>query len=193
MKRICVFAGSNPGARDEYRAVARELGYTLAQRELSLIYGGARLGLMGAVADAVLAARGHVTGIIPEALVAKEVAHGGLSELRVVKSMHERKATMADLADGFIALPGGWGTLDEFFEVLTWAQLGLHQKPCGVLNVEGYFDRLLAFLGHAIDEGFLKREFGAMVPVSSSPGALLDMLAEYRAPAVEKWIDRAAT
>jgi uncharacterized protein (TIGR00730 family) len=193
MKRICVFAGSNLGARHEYRAVAQELGCALAQREVGLIYGGARVGLMGSVADAVLTARGHVTGIIPESLVAKEVAHAGLSELRVVKSMHERKAMMADLADGFIALPGGWGTLEEFFEVLTWAQLGLHQKPCGLLNVEGYFDRLLAFLGHAIDEGFLKREHGAMVPVSSSPGALLDMLAAYRAPAVEKWIDRAAT
>jgi len=193
MKHICVFAGSNLGARDEYRAVAQELGCTLAQREVGLIYGGARVGLMGVVADAVLAARGHVTGIIPEALVAKEVAHTGLSELRVVKSMHERKATMSDLSDGFIALPGGWGTLEEFFEVLTWAQLGLHQKPCGLLNVEGYFDRLLAFLGHAIDEGFLKREYGAMVPVSSSPGALLDMMAAYRAPAVEKWIERAAT
>ena len=193
MKCICVFAGSNLGVRDEYSAVAQELGRALAQREVGLIYGGARVGLMGAVANAVLAARGHVTGIIPEALVAKEVAHTGLSELRVVKSMHERKATMSDLSDGFIALPGGWGTLEEFFEVLTWAQLGLHQKPCGLLNVEGYFDRLLAFLGHAIDEGFLKREYGAMVPVSSSPGALLDMMAAYRAPAVEKWIERAAT
>jgi uncharacterized protein (TIGR00730 family) len=180
MKRICVFAGSNLGARHEYSAVARELGRAFALRELGLIYGGARVGLMGAVADAVLAARGHVTGIIPEALVAKEVAHAGLSELRVVRSMHERKAMMADLADGFIALPGGWGTLEEFFEVLTWAQLGLHQKPCGLLNVEGYYDRLLSFMGHAVDEGFLKRENGAMVAVSSSPAALLDMLATGR-------------
>ena len=193
MKHMCVFAGSHVGARDEYLAVARELGRTLAEREVGLIYGGARVGLMGAVADAVLAARGHVTGIIPEALVAREVAHTGLSELRVVTSMHERKATMADLSDGFIALPGGWGTMEEFFEVLTWAQLGLHQKPCGLLNAAGYFDRLLAFLNHAIDEGFLKRDNLAMIPVSSSPGALLDMLAAYRPPAVEKWIERAAT
>jgi hypothetical protein len=193
MKRVCVFAGSNLGARDEYSAVAQELGRALAQRELGLIYGGARVGLMGVVADAVLEASGHVTGIIPEALVSKEVAHAGLSDLRVVRSMHERKAMMADLADGFIALPGGWGTLEEFFEVLTWAQLGLHQKPCGLLNVEGYFDRLLSFMGHAIDEGFLRREYGAMVPVSSSPSALLDLMAAYRAPVVEKWIDRAAT
>jgi uncharacterized protein (TIGR00730 family) len=148
---------------------------------------------MGAVADASLAARGHVTGVIPEALVAKEVAHNGLSELRVVGSMHERKTIMADLADGFIALPGGWGTLEEFFEVLTWAQLGLHHKPCGLLNVEGYFDRLLSFMGHAVDEGFLKREYGAMVSVSSSPGALLDMLVAYDPPAVDKWIERAVT
>jgi hypothetical protein len=193
MKRICVFAGSNLGVRDEYSAVAQELGRALAQREVGLIYGGARVGLMGAMANAVLVAGGHVTGVVPEALVAKEVAHAGLSELRVVSSMHERKAMMADLADGFIALPGGWGTLEEFFEVLTWAQLGLHHKPCGLLNVESYFDRLLSFMAHAIDEGFLKREYGAMVAVSSSPAALLDLLAAYRAPAVEKWIERAAT
>jgi uncharacterized protein (TIGR00730 family) len=193
MKSICVFAGSNSGARGQYRAIARELGRTLAQRNMGLIYGGARVGLMGAVADAVLAASGHVTGIIPDALVAKEVAHTGLSELRVVKSMHERKAAMSDLSDGFIALPGGWGTLEEFFEVLTWAQLGLHQKPCGLLNVEGYFDRLLAFLGHAVDEGFLQREYAAMIPVSSSPSTLLDMMAAYRAPEIEKWIERVET
>jgi hypothetical protein len=146
---------------------------------------------MGAVADAALAARGHVTGVIPQALVTKDVAHDGLSELRVVGSMHERKTIMADLADGFIALPGGWGTLEEFFEILTWAQLGLHHKPCGLLNVQGYFDRLLSFMEHAMDEGFLKREYGAMISVSSSPEALLDMLAAYDAPVVEKWIERA--
>src|SRR6185295_2514744 len=139
-QRICVFAGSNNGARAEYLAAAQELGRALAQRHVGLVYGGARLGLMGALADAVLAARGHVTGVIPEALVAKEVAHDGLSDLRVVGSMHERKALMAGLADGFIALPGGWGTLEEFFEVLTWAQLGLHRKPCGLLNAGGFFD-----------------------------------------------------
>jgi uncharacterized protein (TIGR00730 family) len=152
MKRVCVFAGSNLGSQAEYQAIARELGRTLAQREMGLIYGGARIGLMGAVADAVLAAHGHVTGVIPKALVAKEVAHDGLSELRVVGSMHERKTIMADLADGFIAMPGGWGTLEEFFETLTWAQLGLHRKPCGLLNVQGYFDRLLSFMAHAMDE-----------------------------------------
>jgi uncharacterized protein (TIGR00730 family) len=193
LKRICVFAGSSPGSRDEYRAAARELGQTLARREMGLIYGGARVGLMGALADAALAARGHVTGIIPELLVAKEIAHDGLSELRVVRSMHERKAMMAELADGFVALPGGWGTLEEFFEILTWAQLGLHQKPFGLLNVLGYFDPLLAFISHAVDEGFLRREHAAMVSVSGSPDALLDMLAAYHAPVAPKWIDRAAT
>lgn len=193
MKRICVFAGSNRGSQAEYHAVAHELGHTLARRDVALIYGGARVGLMGAVADAVLAERGHVTGVIPQALVAKELAHHGLSELRIVASMHERKTVMADLADGFIALPGGFGTLEEFFEILTWAQLGLHQKPCGLLNVQCYFDRLLSFVGHAIDEGFLTREHGAMVSVSDSPDALLDMMAAYRAPVIEKWIERAAT
>jgi uncharacterized protein (TIGR00730 family) len=192
MTRICVFAGSNSGAQEEYRAVALELGHELAQRHLGLVYGGARVGLMGALADAVLAAGGDVIGVIPTALVSKEVAHGGLSELRVVQSMHERKATMAELADGFVALPGGWGTLDEFFEVLTWGQLGLHQKPCGWLNVCGYFDHLLSFLEHAIGEGFLRREHGSMISISSSPGALLDMLAEYKPPRTEKWIDRAS-
>src|SRR5882672_3856567 len=193
MKHICVFAGSNCGARDEYRAVAQELGCTLAQREVGLIYGGARVGLMGAVADAVLAARGHVTGIIPEALVAKEVAHTGLSELRVVKSMHERKAMMADLSDGFVALPGGWGTLEEFFEVLTWGQLGLHRKPCGLLNIHGYFDGLLSFAEHCVVEGFVKREHRSMISVSNSPNELIDGLAAYKAPLVKKWIDRAET
>jgi hypothetical protein len=148
---------------------------------------------MGVLADAVLASRGRVTGVIPAALVAKEVAHNALTDLRVVGSMHERKAVIAELADGFIALPGGWGTLEEFFEILTWGQLGLHQKPCGLLNVEGYFDRLLSFVGHSIEEGFVRPEYGSMISVSDSPGTLLDMLSSYEAPMVEKWIDRAAT
>ena len=193
MKRICVFAGSSAGCRPIYRTAAEELGRALAMREVGLVYGGARVGLMGVLADTVLASRGQVTGVIPAALVAKEVAHTGLSDLRVVASMHERKAMMADLADGFIALPGGWGTLEEFFEILTWGQLGLHQKPCGLLNVQGYFDRLLSFVEHSIHEGFVRREYGSMISVSSSPGALLDMLASYEPPRVEKWIDRAAT
>lgn len=148
---------------------------------------------MGALADAVLSAGGHVTGVMPEALVAKEVAHAGLSDLRVVASMHERKSLMADLADGFIALPGGWGTLEEFFEVLTWAQLGLHQKPCGLLNVRGFFDGLLSFIDHSIDERFVRHENRSMILVSSSPDALLELFDGYVPPAVEKWIDRAST
>jgi len=192
MKRICVFAGSNSGSRAEYRAAAQELGQAIVLRDLGLVYGGARVGLMGALADAVLAAGGHVTGVIPEALAAKEVAHDGLSDLRIVPSMHMRKAAMADLADGFIALPGGWGTLEEFFEVLTWAQLGLHAKPCGLLNVQGFFYRLLSFLDHSIDERFVRRENRSMLIASSSPGDLLDRFERYAPPVVEKWIDRAS-
>jgi len=193
LKRICVFAGSNSGARVEYVAAARELGRVLAQRQLGLVYGGARVGLMGALADAALSGGGHVIGVIPEALVAKELAHRGLSELRIVKSMHERKAMMADLADGFVALPGGWGTVEEFFEVLTWGQLGLHRKPCGLLNIHGYFDRLLSFVEHSVDEGFVRRDYRSMISVSGSPDELLDAMAAYKAPVVEKWIERSET
>jgi uncharacterized protein (TIGR00730 family) len=193
IKRICVFAGSNAGARTEYRARARELGRMLAERDIGLVYGGARVGLMGVIADAALAAGGSVTGVMPSMLVAKEVAHNGLTDLRVVSSMHDRKALMSDLSDGFIALPGGWGTWEEFFEVLTWSQLGLHQKPCGLLNVDGYFDRLLSFIEHSIDEGFVKREYRTMISVAASPGALLDAFVSYRPAVVEKWIDLAST
>ena len=193
MNRICVFAGSSSGARPEYREAAVELGRVLAAHSISLVYGGARVGLMGAVADAVLAAGGTVTGVIPGALAEKEVAHSGLTDLRVVSSMHERKALMSELADGFVALPGGWGTLDELFEILTWAQLGIHRKPCGLLNVSGYFDGLLSFLEHSHVEGFVRREYQSMITVADSPGALLDRLATYRPPLVEKWIDLAST
>jgi uncharacterized protein (TIGR00730 family) len=193
IKRLCVFAGSNAGARPEYRAAAGDLGRLLAARGIGLVYGGARVGLMGVIADAVLAAGGSVTGVMPSALVAKEVAHNGLTDLRVVSSMHERKALMSDLSDGFIALPGGWGTWEEFFEVLTWGQLGLHQKPCGLLNVDGYFDRLLSFVEHSVDEGFVRREHNTMIAVSASPVALLDKLATYQPPVVEKWIGREST
>jgi hypothetical protein len=193
MKRICVFAGSNTGARAEYRAAAEELGRALVARRISVVYGGGRVGLMGVLADAVLAAHGDVTGVIPEALAVKEVAHAGLTDLRVVSSMHERKALMADLADGFIALPGGWGTWEEFFEILTWAQLGLHQKPCGILNVQGYFEPLLASVAHSINEGFVRPEYRSMIVVATSADALLDGLAAYVPPRVETWIDRAET
>jgi uncharacterized protein (TIGR00730 family) len=193
MKSICVFAGSNSGTKAEYAAAAKELGRVLTQRRLGVVYGGGRVGLMGALADAVLADGGRVVGIIPEALMAKEVAHKSLTELRVVKSMHERKAMMAELSDGFVALPGGWGTLEELFEVLTWAQLGLHRKPCGLLNISGYFDGLLSFLDHSVEQGFVKRENHAMICVSESPSELLDAMAAYKPPTVEKWIARSET
>ncbi len=193
MKSVCVFAGSNSGSRPEYTAAAAALGQALVRRQINLVYGGARVGLMGTLADAVLAGRGHVTGVMPEALVAKEVAHAGLPDLRVVASMHERKALMAELSDGFIALPGGWGTLEEFFEVLTWGQLGFHMKPCGLLNVEGYFDGLLSFLDHSIDERFVKRESRSMILVGRSPDELIDLLDGYVPQSVDKWISASST
>jgi hypothetical protein len=192
MTRLCVFAGSSSGARAEYLAAASELGRVLAAREIGVVYGGARVGLMGALADAARASGGEVIGVIPRALVGKEVAHTGLTDLRVVTSMHERKALMADLSDGFVALPGGWGTLDEFFEILTWAQLGLHRKPCGLLNVRRYFDRLLSFLDHSVEEGFVRREYDSLFAVSDVPATLLDTLSAHKPPPVEKWIDLAS-
>jgi uncharacterized protein (TIGR00730 family) len=191
MKRICVFAGSSSGVRAEYLGAASDLGKLFAARGIELVYGGARVGLMGAVADAVLAGGGRVTGVIPKALVEKEVAHDGLTDLRIVTSMHQRKALMADLSDAFIALPGGWGTLDEMFEILTWAQLGLHRKPCGLLNVLGYFERLLSFLDHTMEEGFVRREYGSLLSVAQAPAPLLDALQSQTPPAVEKWNDMA--
>ena len=193
MKRVCVFAGSSSGARPEYVAAARELGGALLERKLGLVYGGAHVGLMGALANTMMKGGGHVIGVMPEALVAKEVAHQGLTELRVVKSMHERKAMMADLSDGFLALPGGFGTLEEFFEVLTWAQLGMHRKPCALLNVQGYFDGLLAFIQHSATERFARAEHCGMILVSDSPGELLGQMENYAPPVVEKWIERAQT
>ena len=181
MKRICVFAGSSFGARLEYVAAASELGRVLATRGIGLVYGGARVGLMGAVADAVLAGGGSVIGVIPRALVEKEVAHDGLTELRVVGSMHERKALMADLSDGFIALPGGYGTLDESFEILTWAQLGFHQKPIGLLNVAGFFEPLLAWVERAIAEDFIKPVYRGLLLADTDTDALLDRLLAPRA------------
>ena len=193
MGRICVFSGSSHGRRPAYRAAATLLGQTLVSRGYELVYGGARVGLMGAVADAVLADGGHVIGVIPQALVEREVAHTGLPDLRVVSSMHERKALMSELSDGFIALPGGWGTIEELFEVLTWGQLGLHRKPCGLLNVEGYYDPLMAFLRHGFDEQFVRTAFERMLLVSDSPAALLDAFASFEPPAQAKWMDRAST
>lgn len=188
MKRICVFCGSNHGVSARYGEVARNLGRVLATRGLGLVYGGTQVGTMKEVADAALAAGGEVIGVIPDPLVAKEIAHPGLSELRVVDTMHERKALMVELADGFIALPGGFGTLDELFEVVTWAQLGLHRKPCGLLDVDGFYDALVAHLDRAAACGFLKPEHRALVPVDDDPERLLDRFATYRAPTTTKWI-----
>lgn len=188
MKRICVYCGSNPGRLPAYREAARELGYELVRRGLGLVYGGGGIGVMGAVADAVLERGGEVVGVIPHSLATREVAHAGLTDLQVVASMHERKARMAELADGFIALPGGWGTLEELFEMLTWAQLGMHEKPCGLLNVAGYFDHLGAFLEHAMEQRFVREENRPMVMMETEGTALLDRFAAYRAPRVRKWI-----
>jgi uncharacterized protein (TIGR00730 family) len=191
--RVCVFCGSSPGARPAYRAAAEALGQALAKRGIGLVYGGASVGLMGAVADAALAAGGEVIGVLPRALATRELCHERLTELRLVDSMHERKAQMGDLADGFLALPGGVGTLEELFEILTWAQLGLHAKPCAVLEVGGYFAPLLAFLDRAVAERFVRPEHRAMLLVGDEPEPLLDAMATYRAPRTEKWIDRSET
>jgi len=180
--RICVFSGSSQGYSPEYRAAAAALGGLLARSSVELVYGGAAVGLMGAVADAVLAEGGRVTGIIPQALVDKEVAHLGLTNLRIVGSMHERKAQMATLSDGFIALPGGIGTFEELFEVWTWAQLGSHSKPCGLLNVLGFYDRLLEFLDHVTEQGFLKSVHREMLLVTEDPASLMSAMTHYRAP-----------
>lgn len=188
MKRICVYCGSSPGRDAAYREAASALGRALADRGLGLVYGGASVGVMGAVADAVLAAGGEAIGVIPRALATKEVAHGSLTELHVVQSMHERKALMADLSDGFAALPGGWGTIEELFEMLTWAQLGFHEKPCGMLNVAGYYDDLARFLEHAMGEEFVREAYREMLIVEREPSALLDRFAAYRAPRVRKWL-----
>ncbi len=191
MKRVCVFSGSSPGADLAYRAAAIDLGHCLADRGIELVYGGAHVGLMGALADAALEGGGRVIGVIPQSLVDREIAHPGLSDLRVVDSMHERKAQMAELADAFVALPGGVGTLEELFEVYTWNQLGLHAKPLGLLNVRGYFDGLVRFLDHAVAERFVTPQHRAMLLVSEDLEELLDGLAAWDAPAQPKWIDRA--
>ena len=193
MRHICVFSGSSSGARPEYRDAAAALGRAIAGAGLGLVYGGAKVGLMGVLADAALAGGGKVVGIIPQALVDKEVAHEGLTELRVVSSMHERKGQMADLSDGFIALPGGLGTLEELAEVLTWAQLGMHRKPCGLLNVAGYYDGLTAFLDHAVDERFMRPAHRDMLLVAATAQELLKSFSTYSPPTVEKWIERRET
>jgi hypothetical protein len=188
---VCVFCGSSPGVDPGFVAAAEEVGRLLATQGRRLVYGGGRIGLMGAVADAALAHGGEVIGVIPRALVEKEVAHAGLTELRVVASMHDRKAAMADLADGFLALPGGIGTLEEFFEIWTWGQLGLHHKPFGLLNVAGFFDPLLAFLDQLTEQRFVRAEHRGMLCTRAVAGDLLEEMTAYRPVDVWRWMSKA--
>lgn len=190
MKRICVFCGSNGGADGIYLETAEKVGRFLAKENIELVYGGGRVGLMGKVADTVLANGGLVIGAIPEALAIKEVAHQGLTELHIVDSMHERKALMAELSDGFIALPGGFGTFEELCEIITWAQLGIHQKPCALLNVGGYYDNLIAQFDFANDQNFIRDEHRLLVLVENEIERLYEKMKNYEPPFVEKWIDK---
>jgi uncharacterized protein (TIGR00730 family) len=191
--RICVFTGSSRGARSEYADAARELGRLLVDRNYGLVYGGGNIGLMSIIADAVLEERGEVIGVIPESLVDKELAHRGLSELRTVNSMHERKAVMAEMSDGFIGLPGGIGTMEEFFEVMSWAQLGLHDKPCGLLNAGGYYEPIIRFLDRAVEEGFLKPKHRSLLIVEEEAEKLLDRFEEFIAARTTKRFERSRT
>ena len=193
MQRLCVFSGSSPGAHPDYAQAAAGLGRALVAQGIGLVYGGSSTGLMGAIADAALDAGGEVIGVIPHALVEREIAHPGVADLRVVGSMHERKAMMAELADGFVALPGGMGTLEELFEVYTWTQLGLYAKPLGLLDVRGYYTRLVAFLDHAVAEQFLTVENREMLVVEHRAEALIEAFRRWRPPAHPKWIDRSQT
>jgi uncharacterized protein (TIGR00730 family) len=190
LSRICVFCGTNPGARPDYGAAARELGRILAEDGIELVYGGASVGIMGELADSVHEHGGHVTGIIPQQLKEKEAAHTGIRNLIVVASMHQRKSQMADMSDGFIALPGGIGTLEGFFEILTWGQLGIHAKPSGILNVAGYFDELTRFLDHAVQEGFLTQEHRGAIMMEDEPRRLLARMQAYTAPHRERLMGR---
>jgi uncharacterized protein (TIGR00730 family) len=190
MPRICVFCGSTSGNQPAYAEAARALARAMAARGLGLVYGGGNVGLMGIVADAMLAAGGEVIGVIPHTLMAREIGHTGVTTLHVVESMHERKARMADLADAFIALPGGIGTFEEWFEAVTWTQLGLHRKPCGLLNTRGFYDGLIGFMEHAWTEGFIKPETRAVVRYDADPRALLDALDHVTLPVVPAWLTR---
>lgn len=189
MKKLSVFCGSNKGSNPEFEAAAISLGRELARRDIELVFGGGKVGLMGMIADTVLREGGRVTGVIPKGLMAREVGHQGLTELVVVATMHERKATMARMSDGFIALPGGIGTFEELFEIWTWAQLGMHRKPIGVLNIGGYYDQLIGFVDHAVRNEFLKPSNRKMVLVDSVPERMLDRFMTYVPPDVPHWID----
>jgi uncharacterized protein (TIGR00730 family) len=189
IRRLCVYCGSSNGVGPAYVDAARRLGTTLAERGIGLVYGGAHVGLMGTVADAVIAGGGEVVGVITSRLTGLEIGHEGIGDLRVVDTMHERKFLMADLADAFVALPGGLGTLEELFEVLTWNQLSIHHKGVGLLDVDGFFGPLLAMLDHAVEAGFIRPQHRSMLRVGDDPGTLLDDLARWAAPTVEKWVD----
>lgn len=187
-RKICVYCGSSPGKNPAYSLAAAQLAKEMCKRDIGLVYGGAAVGVMGALANAVLEAGGEAIGVIPKSLAVKEVAHDNLSELHVVASMHDRKAMMAELADGFIALPGGWGTLEEIFEILTWAQLGFHDKPCGLLNIEGYYDDLIGFLENSFEQEFVNPLYRAMLMTDTQPAGMLNQFASYKAPKVRKWM-----
>lgn len=192
MRRLCVFCGSSAGHRPEYREAAHQLGRLLAEHGIGLVFGGGHIGLMGILADAILEGDGEAIGVIPQALVDRELAHNSLTTLHVVNTMHQRKALMADLADGFVGLPGGVGTADEFFEILTWAQLGMHAKPVGLLNVVGFFDPLLQWLDTCVREGFLAQEYRELLRIAAAPRDLLEMIMRHHpAPQTSKWIDAA--
>lgn len=190
MKRICVFCGSSAGTDPVHAEAARRLGQEIARRGLGLVYGGGHIGLMGIVADAALAGGGEVIGVIPQALADLEVAHNGLSALHVTRSMHERKAMMADLADGFIALSGGIGTFEELFEIWTWGQLGVHSKPVGLLNIAGFYDPLIAFLDSVVSSGFLSQRHRDMLVLANDPAAMLDAMAAHAPSPMGQWIER---
>jgi uncharacterized protein (TIGR00730 family) len=190
---VCVFCGSSLGNDNAYKAAAEMTGRAIAKRGLTLVYGGARVGLMGSVADGALAEGGEVVGVLPRALQEKELAHASLSKLHVVNSMHERKALMAKLSDGFIALPGGIGTFEEIFEIWTWGQLGFHTKPAGFLNVAGFYDRLYDFIAHAVTQGFMRESHQRMMQFDSDIGALLDAFERYEPPSMPKWIGTGQT
>lgn len=193
MKRLCVFCGSSVGANPAYAEAATAMGTLLAERGIGLVYGGGNVGLMGVVADAAMAAGGEVIGVIPQALADREVAHHGVTELRIVDSMHTRKAMMAELSDAFVAMPGGVGTFEEFFEAITWTQLGLHRKPCGLLNVAGFYTPLAFFIDQAVTDGFIKPIHRAAIIVDDDPARLVDTLSTIEIPDVPKWIKRSET
>jgi uncharacterized protein (TIGR00730 family) len=190
--RICVFCGSSCGARPAYAAGAKRLGELMVQRNIGLVFGGGCIGLMGVVADTVLANGGEATGVIPDGLMRREIGHRGVTKLHVVESMHQRKALMADLSDAFVALPGGYGTLEEFAEIVTWSQLGIQVKPCVLLNLEGYWDGLLNFIDHAVNEDFVRPENRGLILTGSTPEEVLEKISSWKPPGhINKWLDRA--